>query len=127
MSRSRSIAIGLAVSVLIAGCGGGGNKSGAQGGSPGALSAEVKSAATGDIPDNQVFLTFANRSAGYSIKYPEGWARSGSGGDVTFRDKDNVIHVVVARGAQPTPASVKSRLLGSAGASASLRVGAPSL
>src|SRR5262249_35732043 len=43
--------------------------------SPGALSGEVASAATGDIPDNQVFLVFHNNGAGYSIKYPEGWTQ----------------------------------------------------
>src|SRR4051794_2902083 len=50
---------------------------------------EAESAATGDIPDNQVFLVFKNPSAGYSIRYPEGWARKGSGNDVTFREKAN--------------------------------------
>jgi hypothetical protein len=71
---------------------------------------EAESAATGDIPDNQVFLTFENRPAGYSIKYPEGWARQGRGGDVTFKEKGNVIHIVVATGAAPTPASATAGL-----------------
>src|SRR5690348_6211036 len=48
-------------------------------GSPGALQAEANAAAAGDIPDNQVFLVFDNARAGYSMKYPEGWARYGSG------------------------------------------------
>jgi len=61
--------------------------------------------ATGDIPDNQVFLTYDNRAAGYSIRYPEGWARKGSASDVTFRDKANVIHVVIAKGAPQNPAA----------------------
>src|SRR5262245_48573038 len=55
--------------------------------SPGALQAEANSAATGDIPDNQVFLIFRNGAAGWSMKYPEGWAQSGSGRQVAFRDK----------------------------------------
>ena len=46
---------------------------------PSALQAEANSAATGDIPDNQVFLVFRNATAGYSMKYPEGWAQRGSG------------------------------------------------
>ncbi len=71
---------------------------------------EAQSAATGDIPDNQVFLTFTNRSAGYSIRYPEGWARRGSGSDVTFQEKGNAIHVVVAKGAPQTPASATASL-----------------
>jgi hypothetical protein len=59
---------------------------------------ESESAATGDIPDNQTFLVFHNGPAGYSIRYPEGWARKGQGNDVTFREKANVIHVAVKRG-----------------------------
>ncbi|HEX3608504.1 MAG TPA: hypothetical protein VHU14_02355 [Solirubrobacterales bacterium] len=71
---------------------------------------EAESEATGDIPDNQVFLTFTDRPAGYSIRYPEGWARRGAAGDVTFQEKGNVIHVVVAKGVTPTPASATAAL-----------------
>jgi hypothetical protein len=60
---------------------------------------EAESAATGDIPDNQTFLVFKNPSAGYSIRYPEGWARKGQGSDVTFKEKANVIHIAVKPGA----------------------------
>jgi hypothetical protein len=82
--------------------------SGSQG--AGALSAEAQSAATGDIPDNQVFLTFANSVAGYRVSYPEGWTRRGDGGDVTFSDKNNIVHIVIADGPAPTVASVESEL-----------------
>src|SRR5256885_295206 len=83
---------------------------------PAALQAEANSAAAGDIPDNQVFLVFANHAAGYSIKYPEGWAQQGSGDRVTFRDKNNIVRIVVGRGAAPTQASVRAdvTLLGNA-------------
>ena len=77
---------------------------------PGALSGEAKSVATGDIPDNQVFLAFQNRGAGYSIKYPEGWTQQGSGADVTFKDKNNLVHIVIARGTAPSVASVAAQL-----------------
>jgi hypothetical protein len=77
----------------------------------GALSAEARSAATGDIPDNQNFLTFSDTGpAGYSISYPEGWTQSGSAGDVTFRSKNNIVHIVVARGAAPSVSSVAAAL-----------------
>src|SRR5207237_7941764 len=56
-----------------------------------ALQAEANAAATGDIPDNQVFLVFRNSAAGYSIKYPEGWAQSGRGARLAFRDKNNIV------------------------------------
>ena len=80
--------------------------------SPGALSGEAASAATGDIPDNQVFLVFHNNGAGYSIKYPEGWTQQGSPADVTFKDKNNLVHIFISRGAAPTPASVTAQLNG---------------
>ena len=76
----------------------------------GALSAEAQSAATGDIPDNQVFLSFTNPVAGYSMSYPEGWTRKGDGRNVTFSDKNNIVRVVVATGPAPTVASVQSEL-----------------
>jgi hypothetical protein len=78
--------------------------------SPGALSGEAASAATGDIPDNQVFLVFRDRGAGYSIKYPEGWTQQGSAGNVTFMDKNNLVHIFISREAAPTPASVMAQL-----------------
>jgi hypothetical protein len=77
---------------------------------PGALQAEANSAAAGDIPDNQVFLAFTNRSVGYSMKYPEGWAQQGSGSQVTFRDKNNIVRIVVGRGAASTQASVRAEV-----------------
>ena len=66
--------------------------------SPGALQPEATSVATGDIPDNQVFLVFHDGRAGYSMKYPEGWAQQGVGARVTFRDKNNVVRVVIVKG-----------------------------
>jgi hypothetical protein len=77
---------------------------------PGALSADARSAATGDIPDNQVFLAFSSRTGGYAIKYPEGWTQSGSARDETFRDKNNLVHIVIARGGAPTPPEVTAQL-----------------
>jgi len=74
--------------------------------SPGALQAEAQSAATGDIPDNQAFVVFRDASAGYTMKYPEGWAQSGGGKRVVIRDKNNIIRVVVRPGALPSAAGV---------------------
>jgi hypothetical protein len=74
---------------------------------PSQLTPEAQAAATGDIPDNQVFLTFRNKAAGYSMKYPEGWAQQGAGAKVTFRDKNNIVRIDVARAPKPTAATVK--------------------
>jgi hypothetical protein len=75
--------------------------------SPSPLTPEAQSAATGDIPDNQVFLTFRNGAAGYSMRYPEGWAQQGAGGQVTFRDKNNIARIVVSSGAKPSVPGVQ--------------------
>jgi hypothetical protein len=76
-------------------------------GAPGALQAEATAAATGDIPDNQAFLVFRNAAGGYSIKYPEGWAQQGSGKQVTFRDKNNIVRIVVEPGKLPGANQIK--------------------
>lgn len=125
MHRALSIlsAVGL-VAVLTQGCGSSGSSSSSAGaaatpsggtaasagGSAGALSAEAKSAATGDIPDNQVYLAYRNAAARYTINYPEGWTRKGAGANVTFSAKNNILHIVISNGAPHTPASVSSEL-----------------
>jgi hypothetical protein len=76
----------------------------------GALSADATSAATGDIPDNQAFLTYRNPVAHYSMSYPEGWALKGSGRDVSFTDKNNVVHIIVSTAPAPTTAVVAADL-----------------
>lgn len=69
---------------------------------------EVNSA--GDIPDSQVFVTYRS-SQGYSIKVPEGWARSEQPGSVRFSDKYNAVQIdVSARAASPTLAEVRADL-----------------
>lgn len=74
--------------------------------SPGALQGEAASAATGDIPDNQVFLVYRS-PAGWSIKYPEGWAQSGGPNATVFQDKNNIARVVSQPGAAPAFATVR--------------------
>jgi hypothetical protein len=90
----------------------------------GALTGEAASAAAGDIPDNQVFLAYADPS-GWSIKYPEGWAQTGTGHDVTFRDKNNVVHIVVRPGPAPTAASVRADLAALSSTTPSIRASTP--
>jgi hypothetical protein len=96
----------IALTIGMAGCGSSGSKAGSGGGSSAALAADAKSAATGDIPDNQNFLTFKDRQAGFSIRYPEGWSQTRSGGAVRFQDKNNLVRVEVGTGPAPTVASV---------------------
>jgi hypothetical protein len=75
---------------------------------PGPLVGEAGSAAAGDIPDNQVFVRYS--AASFSMKTPEGWAQSRHGAGVVFRDKNNIVRVVVGRGAAPTAAAMRREL-----------------
>ena len=122
--RARFIPVACAVAAIVAGCGGSPHavaptttkaaappKTTTQAAAPaqtgpGALQAEAKATAAGDIPDNQVFLVFRNAAAGYAIKYPEGWAQQGSGKLVTFRDKNNIVRIVAGPGGAASTASV---------------------
>jgi hypothetical protein len=62
----------------------------------------------GDIPDNQVFVTYASPD-GFEIKVPEGWARKTGPHMVRFADKYDVITVDEATAADaPTVASLKA-------------------
>jgi hypothetical protein len=108
-----------AAALLVAGCGGGSSAATEQsapssaksqpaesaGAGTEAVPSEAQATATGDIPDNQAFLLFRDPGGGYSVRYPEGWARKGSGKDVTFQEKANVIHIAVAGGPAPTESS----------------------
>jgi hypothetical protein len=60
------------------------------------------------------------------MQYPEGWAQRGSGGDVTFQEKNNVIHVLLSRGPVPSTASVTAELARERRSQPSLSYGAAS-
>jgi hypothetical protein len=80
-----------AAALLAAGCGSssGGGGSSARPVDPNG--AEVSP--PGDIPDNQAFVAYAPAGAGFTVKVPEGWARTTAGGATTFTDKLNSITV----------------------------------
>lgn len=81
-----------------------------------ALQAEATAAAAGDIPDNQAFIVFRNGAAGYSMKYPEGWAQKGSRSQVTIRNNNNIVRVVVERRTPPSAAAITQELASLQGA-----------
>jgi hypothetical protein len=74
------------LSAVLAGCGGS-SPSSSQPVDPNAK----ESSPPGDIPDNQAFVAYSPAGADYSVKVPEGWARTTAGGAVTFTDKLNAI------------------------------------
>src|SRR5436189_6375751 len=110
-----ALSLALVLSALASGCGGSSSKSsstssGSSPSSPSALYADAKSAATGDIPDNQNFLVYRDKRVGFSIKYPEGWSQTKSAGGIDFKDKNNLVRVAVHKGQAPTAASVSAEL-----------------
>src|SRR4051794_38004348 len=98
------IALALLLAVL-AGCGGSSSSSSSS--KPVDPNAKETSP-PGDIPDNQAFVAYTPPGADYSVKVPEGWARSSAGGATTFTDKLNAIRTEegAAAGAA-TPAGAK--------------------
>jgi hypothetical protein len=61
----------------------------------------------GDIPDNQVFVAYTLPSGAFGVRVPEGWARSESGGAVTFTDRYNAIRLETESAAAPTVDSAR--------------------
>jgi hypothetical protein len=67
--------------------------------------------AQGDIPDNQQYVAYAPPAKGFSVKVPEGWARTTSPSSAAFTDKLNSIRVDVRpRPTAPTPASLRAEV-----------------
>lgn len=100
-------AAGASLAILLTACG----SSAAQSAAPAASEAPSAAAATtapsgqavdpnapevsppGDIPDNQAFVPYTPPQGGFTVKVPEGWARSEQGGTITFTDKLNRIMI----------------------------------
>lgn len=67
--------------------------------------------APGDIPDNQAFVAYP-AAGGFSVKVPEGWARSDISADhVSFSDKYNTVDITWKQTpAAPTEASIQTAI-----------------
>src|SRR5256885_9147775 len=106
-------ALALAAALAAAGCG-----SSSPSSKPNTHQADQSP--PGDIPDNQAYVTYRPPGAGYSVKVPEGWARTASAGAVTFTDKLNSIRleaVSAAKASRPPNAHTKlSKVRRTAGA-----------
>ena len=62
----------------------------------------------GDIPDSTAYIPYRAPDGQYEVKVPEGWARTVTGGAISFTDKLNTISVTVVRAKAPTPASART-------------------
>jgi hypothetical protein len=111
LSRLRLIAPVMVIAFTAA-CGASGSPGAAA--SPQASDIAGTVAASGDIPDNVVWLTYAG--SGFSMQYPEGWVRSTTANGAAFSDKDSRISVAINSGAAPTTQSVTSEVAAIAGA-----------
>ncbi len=89
---------------------------GAPAGMVGTASAAEKPAAAeknppGDIPDTQVFIDYT-APQGFTLKVPEGWARTDRTDGASFVDKlDGVLVIVSKADAAPTVASAKANYI----------------
>lgn len=73
---------------------------------------QTESNPPGDIPDQQVFVAYTPPGAHFSVKVPEGWARSTTGQGVTFTDKLNSITLQeVPAASAPSAASVTASVV----------------
>ncbi len=128
----KTLAVALAgVLMIAAGCGGGSHvqrsssapavsSSGA-----GALAADARSAATGDIPDTQNFLTLRDQRLRVAMLYPEGWTVKQTSNEVSISDKNNLVRIALSNGAEPTIASVSTQLAALKQKTPTLTAGAP--
>jgi hypothetical protein len=111
-----AIAAGI-LALVVTGCGGGGSQqsSGGQQQQP-QPSASNKPAnpnqpetnPAGDIPDNQAYVPYRLPGGGVTVKVPEGWSRTATGGAVVFSDKLNSVRIE-SRPAQGAPSVSKAK------------------
>jgi hypothetical protein len=89
-----------------------------------ALAADARSAATGDIPDTQNFLTLRAPRQRVSMLYPEGWTVRETASRVSIADKNNLVRISVSGGPTPTTASVRAQLAALGRSTPGLKAGA---
>ncbi|MFD6999221.1 hypothetical protein ACFWA5_23840 [Streptomyces mirabilis] len=78
----------------------------------GAAPAPTESNPPGDIPDNQAYVAFRPSGGAFTVKVPEGWARTGQGGTTVFTDKLNRVEIATATASSaPTVTSVGSKVV----------------
>jgi hypothetical protein len=90
------LAVPVVVAVLLGSCGGSGSSA-----APSSSSGKAETRPVGDIPDTQAYVAYSPPSGPYTLKVPEGWARSDGLTGVTFTDNLNSIRVDVTPTAAP--------------------------
>jgi hypothetical protein len=96
---TRSLAVAAsALALTAAACGSSAPGSSRSGGGASTGTATVdpnapEASPPGDIPDNQAFVTYRPPAAAFSVKVPEGWARTTHSGVTSFTDKLNRVQL----------------------------------
>lgn len=123
-------AAALSLAVLPAACGAGTTRPAAPTGGAGGSTASSAPArapevnAAGDIPDTQAFVAYTPAAGGFSVKVPEGWARTDDAGGATFTDKFNSVRVTsVETPSAPTVTSAQAELAAIRAASVNYEAG----
>jgi hypothetical protein len=122
--RAAWILVGGAVAAMVAAaCGGGGTaalQSSPATSSPGSTPTQTAASPgqsavppeknpPGDIPDNTVFVPYTSAAGGFTIKVPEGWARSTTSSSVSFTSTLNSVSVAwKSASSAPTVSSAKA-------------------
>jgi hypothetical protein len=100
----------VAVAVTVAGCGSNSSsKSTSTSASKPPATTGREASPPGDIPDNQAYVAYSPPGSGFSVKVPEGWARTQAGAVTTFTDKLNTIKMSAKSGSCPTQAALKAQ------------------
>ncbi|MFJ4789953.1 hypothetical protein [Streptomyces sp. NPDC088794] len=115
--KSAGVVVVTVIAAVIAGCSG--SSSGTASGSGSTASAGGNPAPTesnppGDIPDNQVYVAYRPTGGftGFTVKVPEGWARTDKGRTTVFTDKLNSVTITTATAVTaPTAASVTNTVV----------------
>jgi hypothetical protein len=103
-----ALAVAIVAAGLAAGCGGGSSGSSSGGSKTTTSQAETKPIG-GDIPDTQAYVPYVPPSGGYTVKVPEGWARTEGPTGVMFTDNLNTIRIEAAPAASaPDVTAVRS-------------------
>ncbi|MET8690367.1 hypothetical protein ABZV77_39780 [Streptomyces sp. NPDC004732] len=127
-ARTSAVVVGLTlVTAVAAGCSGSGSHSGtgSTASSPATSSehsgngqgnaAPAESNPPGDIPDNQAYVAYrptGGSFTGFTVKVPEGWARTEPGNSTVFTDKLNTVRITaVSASAAPTVGSVTTKVV----------------
>jgi hypothetical protein len=102
VSRRHVAALLVVAAVAVAGCGSSSKSSSGSGKTSAAANPNApENSPAGDIPDNQAYVPYTLAGGHFSVKVPEGWAQSKSGGAVTFAEKLNSVRMESAPASGP--------------------------